>query len=68
MIVAADAEPAASTPIVPTKHTIAHVFTLLPISGLLPEREFRLRRVTSHAVLAELIAEVKVPAGDWKAR
>lgn len=30
--------------------------------------ESRLRRVTSHALLAELIAEVKVPAGDWKAR
>jgi len=30
--------------------------------------ESRLRRVTAHSVLAELISEVKVPAGDWKAR
>jgi len=28
--------------------------------------ESRLRRVTSHSVLASLIAEVKVPAGNWK--
>ncbi|NIA15738.1 MAG: AAA domain-containing protein [Nitrospiraceae bacterium] len=27
--------------------------------------ESRLRRVTSHSVLASLIAEVKVPAGNW---
>lgn len=30
--------------------------------------ESRLRRVTARAVLAELIAEVRVPAGDWQAR
>ena len=28
--------------------------------------ESRLRRVTSHSILAALIAEVKVPAGTWK--
>ncbi len=30
--------------------------------------ESRLRRVTTRSVLAELIAEVKVPAGDWKGK
>ena len=30
--------------------------------------ESRLRRVTARNVLAELIAEVRVPAGDWQAR
>jgi MoxR-like ATPase len=30
--------------------------------------ESRLRRVTGRSVLADLIAEVRVPAGDWQGR
>jgi hypothetical protein len=38
------------------------------ITRLILNPESRLRRVTARNVLAELVAEVRVPAGDWQAR